>query len=221
MPSSSGVVGLGLLLSMLDSIAQSVRICRPQHLVADSTEVWISGKCEGSGGNPTPLRLAAYQSRREAQFPYMGDRLRLGIMAMTGNVDAFNQAMDRMESAERRGAMLVSDLQRRIGPLLANWKNCYPVAASSDVVPPILMRVDQGGPAQRIDVADFPAIWPQLQMAITQYAEARHAAIAAYEILSLTEKSRLKTPPWILTDGPRMGGGQVELDPNHFRPRRR
>jgi hypothetical protein len=80
------------------------------------------------------------------------------------------------------------------------------------------MRVDQGGPVQRIEVAKLQDIWPQMQTAMAQYAEAKQEATAAFERLSPEERNRLKDHAGPLTDVSQ-GGGRVQLDPSRFRRR--
>jgi hypothetical protein len=137
---------------------------------------------------------------------------------MAGNLDAFHEAQTRLEEAEERASALVEEVKRLLAPLFDRWQSCYPLTSPTDIIPPLLMRADQGGPVHPINVATLAPVWAQIQTAMAQYAEAKQQAAAASERLSPEENRRLRSAG-TLTDVP-PGGGRVTLDPSRFRIRR-
>jgi uncharacterized protein YukE len=129
---------------------------------------------------------------------------------MPGNLDAFHQAESRLKEVEKRMSALVQEVNRTLAPLFEDWRRCYPITSPADTVPSLLIRVDQGGAVQRLDVANLPNVWKQMQRVMEQYAEAKQEATAALERLSPEQIDFLSRGlPGKLTD-------RAQSTPNRF-----
>jgi hypothetical protein len=112
---------------------------------------------------------------------------------MTAAFDGYKDAMTRMTEAERQANATVEVIDQELSQLTqGGWRACYLVGLGN-----VPSSFDMGGRRKPIDVAHLNALWPKLQTAITQYAEAEIQAKQAFSKMSKAERQLLAPPPWV------------------------